>query len=65
MYLEGFAQGSYYAITYYDEQGTPEREVTVMGLDEQEDRWHVYRKDAAQLADNTGDRVLVIPLFKN
>lgn len=36
--------------TYYDEQGTPEREVTVMGLDEQEDRWHVYRKNAAQLA---------------
>ena len=30
--------------TYYDEQGIPEREVTVKGLDEQEDRWHVYRR---------------------
>ena len=36
--------------TYYDEQGIPEREVTVTGLDEQEERWHVYRKDAAELA---------------
>jgi len=36
--------------TNYNEQGIPEREVYVTGLDEQEDRWHVYRKDAAELA---------------
>lgn len=36
--------------TYYDEQGIPEREVTVMGLDEQDDRWHVYRRNAEELA---------------
>ena len=36
--------------TYYDEQGIPAREVTVMGLDEQEDRWHIYRRNAKELA---------------
>ena len=36
--------------TYYDEHGIPEREVTVMGLDEQEDRWHVYQRNAKELA---------------
>lgn len=36
--------------TYYDEQGIPQREETVMGLDEQEDRWHVYQKNAEELA---------------
>ncbi|MBR1932397.1 MAG: hypothetical protein IJ841_01765 [Prevotella sp.] len=37
--------------TYYDEQGIPQSEVTVMGLDEQEDRWHVYRRNAEELAE--------------
>jgi hypothetical protein len=37
--------------TYYDEQGIPQREVTVMGLDQQEDRWHVYRYNAEELAE--------------
>lgn len=36
--------------TYYDEQGVPQREVTVMGLNEQEERWRVYRKNAEELA---------------
>lgn len=29
--------------TYYDEHGISQREVSVMGLDQQEDRWPVYR----------------------
>ena len=37
--------------TYYDEQGIPQREVLVMGLNEQEDRWHVYRYNAEELAE--------------
>ena len=37
--------------TYYDEQGIPQREVTVMGLDQQEDRWHVYQYNAEELAE--------------
>ena len=37
--------------TYYDEQGVPQSEVTVMGLDQQEDRWHVYRYNAEELAE--------------
>ena len=37
--------------TYYDEQGIPQREVTVMGLDQQEERWNVYRKNAEELAE--------------
>lgn len=37
--------------TYYDEQGIPQREVTVMGLDQQEDRWNVYRYNAEELAE--------------
>ena len=36
--------------TYYDEEGVPQREVSVMGLNEQEDRWHVYRYNAEELA---------------
>lgn len=37
--------------TYYDEQGIPQREVTVMGLDQQEDRWQVCRYNAEELAE--------------
>lgn len=38
--------------TYYDEQGIPQREVSVMGLDQQEDRWNVYRYNAEELAES-------------
>ena len=37
--------------TYYDEQGIPLREVSVMGLDQQEDRWDVYRYNAEDFAE--------------
>lgn len=37
--------------TYYDEQGVPQREVSVLGLNEQEERWHVYRYNAEELAE--------------
>ena len=37
--------------TYYDEQGIPQREVSVSGLNEQEDRWTVYRYNAEELAE--------------
>ena len=37
--------------TYYDEQGIPQREVSVLGLDQQEDSWHVYRYNAEELAE--------------
>lgn len=36
--------------TYYDEQGIPQREVTVMNLDQQESNWIAYRKNAKELA---------------
>ena len=39
--------------TYYDEQGIPQREVSVMGLDQQEDRWNVYRYNAEELAERS------------
>ena len=42
--------------TYYDEEGVPQREVSVMGLNEQEDRWHVYRYNAEELAERTKKR---------
>lgn len=37
--------------TYYDEQGIPQRKVCVMGLDQQEDKWDVYRYNAEDLAE--------------
>jgi len=42
--------------TYYDEEGVPQREVSVMGLNEQEDRWHVCRYSADELAERTKKR---------
>ena len=37
--------------TYYDERGIPQREVSVMGLDQQEERWDVFRYNAEELAE--------------
>lgn len=37
--------------TYYDEQGIAQREVSVSGLDQQDDRWYVYRYNAEELAE--------------
>ena len=37
--------------TYFDESGKPQREVTVMNLNEPDKNWTVYKKDAEELAN--------------
>ena len=43
--------------TYYDETGKPEREVMVTNLDQPEEEWTVYRKNAEELADRHHEEV--------
>lgn len=43
--------------TYYDENGKPEREVMVTDLDQPEERWTVYKKNAEELANRHHEEV--------
>ena len=43
--------------TYYDKTGKPEREVMVMNLNQPEDKWTVYKKNAEELAKKTQEEI--------
>lgn len=43
--------------TYYDETGKPEREVMVTNLDQPEEKWTVYKRDAKELVRRTQEEI--------
>ena len=43
--------------TYYDETGKPQREVMVTNLDQPEEKWTVYKKNAEELANTPREEV--------
>jgi len=43
--------------TYYDETGKPQREVMVTNLDQPEERWTVYRRNAEELANTHHEEI--------